>query len=149
MRPKVNTPAFSLVEVVIALGIISFALIAVIGLVTVGSETNRESSGQIQAANTASLLMATARALPTNPPSSFALPNLSQTSVTNTVQIGIDGTVNSAQAAYNLYYIVGTNIVTGPKLANVYLCLWWPLSAQMPTNNPGAYYEVAAQIALP
>jgi len=149
MKPKVNTPAFSLVEVVMALGIISFALIAVIGLVTVGLQTNRESAGQIQAANTMSLLMATARGLPTNPPSGFAIPNLNQAAVTNTVRIAVDGTTNSGNPSYNLYYIVGTNVITGPKLANVYLCLWWPLAAQKPTNNPGAYYEVAAQVALP
>ncbi len=146
---KANTRAFSLVEVVIALGIISFALIAIISLFTVGLESNRESSGQIQAADTASLLMATTRAMPTNLPPGFALPNLSQSMVTNTVQIGVDGTTTSASPSYNLYYIVGTNTATGSKLARVYLRLWWPLTAQMPTNNPGSYYEVAGEVALP
>ncbi|HSI82913.1 MAG: hypothetical protein ACAI35_11825 [Candidatus Methylacidiphilales bacterium] len=151
MRRKLNstTVAFSLVEVVLALGIISFSLIAIMGVLAVGLQTSRESSDQIQAANITSLLMATARAMPTNLPSGFALPSLSQSAVTNVVKIGADGTLNSANPTYNLYYIVGTNTTTGPKLAYVYLRLWWPLAAPMPTNNPDSCYEVAGQVALP
>jgi uncharacterized protein (TIGR02598 family) len=144
-----NSRAFSLIEVVVALGIISFALVSIIGLFSVGLEANKESSEQIQAADLASLLMATARAMPTNPPPGFALPNLNQGAVTNTVRIGADGTTTSANLSYNLYYVVGTNADTGSKLANVYLRLWWPVGAAMPVNNPGTCYEVVGQIALP
>ena len=145
-----NSRAFSLIEVVISLGIISFSLISVIGLFSVGLKTNKESSDQIDAANTASLLMAAARAMPTNcATNGFALPNLNQGTTSGQVQIGVDGTTTSTNLAYNLFYTVGTNTAAGPKLANVYLRLWWPLAAPMPTNNPAAYYEVAGEVALP
>lgn len=144
--------SFSLIEVLLALGIISFALVALIGLFTLGLKTNKESSDQIEAANVASLLLSTLRAIPTNPPAGFALPALNQGTVSKTVKVASDGTTTdlaTTSRAYNLYYVVGTNATTGPKLANVYMMLWWPASAPMPTNNPSAYYEVTAQIALP
>jgi len=137
VKSRTNFRAFSLIEVVVSLGIISFALISIIGLFSVGLKTNKESSDQIDAANTASLLMATVRAMPTNcATNGFALPDLNQATA-------------STNLFYNLYYVVGTNTGTGSKLANVYLRLWWPLTAPMPTNNPAAYYEVAGQVALP
>jgi uncharacterized protein (TIGR02598 family) len=142
------THAFSLVEIVIVLGVISFALIAVVGLFSFGLQTNRESSDQIQAANLVSLIMSTARAIPTNMPASFALPNLNQGSVTNTVKIGLDGTTTNT-AAYNLYYVAGTNAATGANLANVYLLVWWPVAAPMPTNGFDNYYQLSGQVALP
>lgn len=150
MKSRTNFRAFSLIEVVVSLGIISFALISIIGLFSVGLKTNKESSDQIDAANTASLLMATVRAMPTNcATNGFALPDLNQATASGTVKIGMDGATTSTNLFYNLYYVVGTNTGTGSKLANVYLRLWWPLTAPMPTNNPAAYYEVAGQVALP
>ena len=144
--------SFSLIEVVLALGIVSFALLSVVGLLGVGLRTNKESSDQIQASNIASFLISTLRAIPTNPPPDFALTNLNQETITNTVQVGSDGTttnVSDANGSYNLYYVLGTNSVTGPKLANVYLMLWRPLHAPKPTNNPSSCYELTTQISLP
>ena len=156
MQGKKTDRSFSLIEVLLALGIISFAMVALIGLFALGLKTNKESSDQIEAANVASLLLSTLRAIPTNPPPGFAIPALNQGTVSKTVKVGADGTTASAnvtsssgRSAYSLYYVVGTNATTGPKLANVYLMLWWPATAPMPTNNPSAYYEVTAQVALP
>lgn len=60
-QPKVKSYgsllAFSLVEVVVALGIVSFVVISIIGLFTVGLTGVRDSQEQIDAANVASLLM--------------------------------------------------------------------------------------------
>ncbi|HEY8966507.1 MAG TPA: prepilin-type N-terminal cleavage/methylation domain-containing protein, partial [Candidatus Methylacidiphilales bacterium] len=110
-----STRAFSLIEVLLALGIISFAMVALIGLFALGLKTNKESADQIEAANIASLLLSTLRAIPTNPPPGFALPALNQATVTKTVQVGPDGTTASAASglgagasinkAYNLYYV--------------------------------------------
>jgi len=146
--------AFTLVEVVVALGIFSFAIMAIVGLFMVGINTNKESSDQIQAANLASLLISTRRALPTNTIANFALPPLNVpyssagTYVTNSAGVAADGTTNGA-AAYNLFYQVGTNTVTGAHLAKVYLMLWWPTASAMPTNNPGGRYELSTEVALP
>ena len=152
-----SSAAFTLVEVVVALGIFTFAIMAIVGLFVVGIHTNKESSDQIQAANLASLLISTRRAIPTNSIANFALPPLnvafssSGTYLTNTAGVASDGTTGTASEspAYNLYYQVGTNNITGTHLARVYLMLWWPIGAAMPTNNPGARYELSTQVALP
>jgi len=147
--------AFSLVEVVVALGIFSFALVAIVGLFMVGIKTNKESSDQIQAANFGSLLISSRRALPTNVIANFALPPLNVaysstgTYLTNNLGVAADGTTNVATPAYNLFYQVGTNIITGAHLAQVHFILWWPVGAALPTNNPGSRYELTTQVALP
>jgi type II secretory pathway pseudopilin PulG len=144
--------SFSLVEVVLALAIFSFVLVTMMALLSVALRTNKESSDQIQAANIASLLVSTRRAAPTNSGANFtnfALPQLNQSYVTNTTPLGLDGTTSPGTGtAYNLYYQVGTNAGTGPNLANVYILIWWPLGARMPTNNPSAYYELSTQVSL-
>ena len=149
-----TTAAFTLVEVVVALGIFSFAIISIVGLFVVGINTNKESSDQIQAANLASLLISTRRALPTNAIANFALPPLNVpysatgTYETNNAGVAVDGTTNGS-AAYNLYYQAGTNSVTGTHLAKVYVLLWWPIAAPVPTGNPGGRYELSTMVALP
>ena len=146
--------AFTLVEVVIALAIFSFALFAIVELFLVGISTSKDSSDQIQAANVASLLISTRRALPTNSIANFALPPLNMaysttgTSLTGKGGMALDGTTTGTPA-YNLFYQVGTNITTGPHLAQVHLLLWWPTSALAPANNPSARYELTTQVALP
>jgi len=147
--------AFTLVEVVVALGIFSFAIMAIVGLFVVGLNTNKESSDQIQAANFASLLISSRRALPTSVIANFALPPLNApysaagTYLTNSLGVAADGTTNVGAPAYNLFYQAGTNSVTGPHLALVHLVIWWPLAAVPPTNNPGGRYELSTQVALP
>jgi type II secretory pathway pseudopilin PulG len=142
------------VEVVVALGIFTFALVAIVGLFVTGLNTNKESSDQIQAANFASLLISSRRALPTNVIANFALPPLNVaysttgTFLTNSGGVAADGTTNETPT-YNLFYQAGTNTVTGSHLALVHLVVWSPLSAALPTNNPGSRYEITTQVALP
>jgi uncharacterized protein (TIGR02598 family) len=146
--------AFTLVEVVVALGIFSFALVAIVGLFMVGINTSKESSDQIQAANFASLLISSRRALPTNAIANFALPPLNVpyssagTYLTGNSGVAADGTTTGTPV-YNLFYQVGTNNAAGPHLAQVHLVLWWPITAAMPTNNPSSRYELTTQVALP
>ena len=146
--------SFSLIEVVMALGIVSFALVAIISLFFVGFTTNKQSSDQIQAANLASLLVATRRAVPTNAIANFALPPLNRTYstngtyLTNGAGVSLDGTTSGTRS-FNLYYQAGTNAATGPRVAQVYLLLWSPPSAPVPTNGPGARYELSTQVLLP
>lgn len=158
-RPRrANVAAFTLIEVVVALGIFTFAIVAIAGLFVVGISTNKDSSDQIQASNIASLLISTRRALPTNAIANFALPPLnvaysaSGTFLTNTLGVAPDGTTNGTPA-YNLYYQMGTNFVTGATtgahLSLVHMILWWPPSANLPTNNPGGRYELTTEVALP
>lgn len=156
VRPLSNPPrrssAFSLIEVVMALGVFSFAVVGIGGLFFVGIDTNKQSSDQIQAANVASLLISTRRAITTGTIANFALPPLNiATSGTGAYVMGVanDGTTTGTPA-YNLFYQVTANTGIGPHLAQVYLMLWWPpASPTPPTNNPDSRYELTTQVALP
>lgn len=59
-----RTSAFSLVEVTLALGIAGFCLIAVLGLMPIGIQTNRNSKSQTRATNLMAAVMADLRATP-------------------------------------------------------------------------------------
>jgi prepilin-type N-terminal cleavage/methylation domain-containing protein len=148
--------AFTLVEVMIAMSIFSFALVAIGGLFFVGLNTNKESADQMQAANLASLLISTRRSLPTSPIPNFALPPLNVAysgSGAAVMGVALDGTVGDGTAAhvpaYNLFYKIGTSTASGPRLAQVHLLLWWPPALQAPANNPATRYELTTQVALP
>ena len=56
--------AFSLVEVTLALGIAAFCLIAILGLVPVGVQTNRNATSQTTATNILSSIVSDIRASP-------------------------------------------------------------------------------------
>src|SRR5882724_4262002 len=60
-----RVPAFSLVEVTLALGVAAFCLIAVFGLMPVGVQTNRNATSQTAATNIMAAAVADLRATPT------------------------------------------------------------------------------------
>ncbi len=155
--PPASIQAFSLVEVVVALAISVFVLVVLLGLYGTGMRVNRDSEARIQAANLASLIISSRIAAPTN---TVNLPNLAIPSAavtrafTNayagnqlTNYIGADGMLTTAaQAAYVVSCKAGTNQVTGPNVAQVYLMLSWPV--QVSPTNAGAsdHYEVTTYI---
>jgi type II secretory pathway pseudopilin PulG len=154
-RPKPGIRAFSLVEVVLALGICVFVLVTIMGLYSTGMRVNRESENQIQEADLASLIISSRRAAPTNSvplaipasaltgPFTNAYPNGQLTNY-----VGSDGMItNTANAVYLVSCRAGTNAMTGPNMAQVYLMLSWPAQA-----NPAAssdHYEVTTYIPFP
>ncbi len=152
--------AFSLVEVVLALGICSFALLAILGTFTVGLQTNKESEDQIQAANMASLIISARLAAPTSTTNAMANFAIAVRAMTNaygnaydngrtlTNFIGLDGQItNSTGAAYQVSCRAGTNLITGPNMAQVYMMLSWP-PRMSPTNTAVGHYELISQIPL-
>jgi uncharacterized protein (TIGR02598 family) len=58
-RRNPNTPGFSLVEVVLALGVISFSLVAILGVLPAGFDADRQSIADTRAAQLASAVAAT------------------------------------------------------------------------------------------
>lgn len=157
--PKPDQTAFSLVEVVVALGICSFALVAIMGLFTTGLQSGKDSETQIHAANLISLLVSTRGALPTNAIANFAIPERAMThGYTNaydnggrlTNYLASDGSIanSAANALYQISCKAGTNLMTGPKVAQVYIKLTWPPHMN-PTNAAAGSYEVLTYIALP
>lgn len=148
---------FSLVEVVIAIGIVGFVVIGILGLFVVGLRTGSESLETTEAANLSSLLLNQRRMVPidgTNGPllSGFSLPDLeesksnfdSSSSSITPVYVGADGyATNVAAAEYALGYIIRRNV----RSASVYCLLYWPPRADL-TNAIGRY-EISTEIAVP
>ena len=143
--------AFSLVEVVLALGLISFALISMIGLFGVGLKTGKESVEYTQAGNLASALLLSCRAATnTANGTTFPIPFTNvATAQTDTKVVGIQGTTLTnglpPYDIYNLKYTVSPG--PAPHLINIYILLWWPPQAAKPL--PGNYYETTTQIVTP
>jgi uncharacterized protein (TIGR02598 family) len=65
MRKLSAAAAFSLVEVTLALGIAAFCLIALVGIIPVGVQTNRNATSQTAATNIMAAVVADLRATPT------------------------------------------------------------------------------------
>jgi uncharacterized protein (TIGR02598 family) len=146
--------AFSLIEVVIAIGICSFALIAILGLFTTGLQSTKESEKQIQAADLASTMISLKCASPTNDISSLSNFAIKTYNMTNAVfsfpsqttgYVGTDGqtTNTAAYAAFRYTYAAGTT-ASGSGLSQVYLMLSWPPQATAATA--AGRYEITTYI---
>ena len=141
--------AFSLVEVVMALGICVFCLVALLGLFSVGMKISRESAESIETANLASLLIAQRRAAPdgTNALLSSALPVLTASVNNRNSPVYLTGageftTVN--KATFRLVYNIQTNASRVSQLA---LTLSSPASSDL--TNSRTRYDVLTYVRLP
>jgi len=154
--------AFSLVEVVIALGIFVFAGFALIGLLSVGVQSNRDSKEQLQAANIIEFLCSTRRVVPTTSISAqpnFPLPDLSISANNFTLPIyltwdGLETPGNTqAGAIFGLLYNItapapGTYTPKiNPGFSTVYICIYWP--AEAPLTSASGHVELTSTFALP
>ncbi len=142
---------FTLVEVVLALGIVVFGIVIIMGLLSVLLQTHRESENQMRAADTASNLIAIRRVSPTNTLAAAAdtfLPTLNQNwdSTKGAGYISEDGkaTATASSAAFYATYQVGTNAGTGGRGANVDVVLSWPAAASANAQN---HYEIFTAIS--
>jgi type II secretory pathway pseudopilin PulG len=148
-----KTKAFSLVEVVLALGVISFALVTIMGLFGVGLTIDKESSDKTQAADLAALILSMRRALPTTNDSTLPLPPLTNTTAVTSnsapVAVAINGTTitNNVPISdiYDLNYRISPGSAT--NMVNVYLLLWWPAGTKPPIGNASSYYEISTEVA--
>jgi len=139
------------------LGICSFAVLTLIGILSVSLRTNGESIANSQAANAASRILAVRRAAPTanlstnltgTGPNRILLPALNRpwNAASVSAYVADDGTVvpDAAGAAFYAAYRVGTNADTGASAAQVYLLLAWPPGAGERAPNR---YEIATVVA--
>jgi type II secretory pathway pseudopilin PulG len=156
-RPDSAIAAFSLVEVVIALGVCVFVLVVLLGLYGTGIRVNRESESQIQAGNLVSLILSSRSASPTNQVNltRLAIPVSAMTNAyTNayagnsaTSYVGNDGLLtNAANASYIVTCMAGTNATSGPNIAQVYLMLSWPVQVSQANAGASDHYEVTTFI---
>ena len=89
---------FSLVEVVLAIGVVSFAMMAVLGTLPVGLKSSRESRGQVATANIARQIQGELQQISFRPDSSDSLTvqNLAETPF----YFSLEGTRTDAAGAY-------------------------------------------------
>jgi type II secretory pathway pseudopilin PulG len=150
---------FSLVEVVLALGIISFAGMALLGLFSIGLDTNRDSMEELEATHIAQTLMAERRAVPVPPDPSdpstdpdFVLDplNVAKTvSKLNPMWLDSDGAEASSQtdASFGMIYEISPQPLIEPTRSEVHLCIFWPALAG--ADNAQGRVEIFTVIPLP
>ena len=131
-------------EVLLALGILSFAVLMVLALVPLGLQTNQDSQEESVAVNIVGSLVADWRAVDTTTNASFIfhLPAISaKMTPSNTFGISDSGQVTNIEAArYRVAYTVVPPATNSFSPYYVHFTLSWPAQA---TNNPARLEFVA------
>lgn len=156
---------FSLIEVAIALGVAAFALVALVGLIPIGLNSNQASIEQMAAATLAASVVADLRAAPVEiPPVAknsprFQIPLPASGSATHTLFLREDGsaagTVNSEADPAQDPRFRATLFITAPAGATqksatiVRVFVTWPALADrmantVPSKFSGSYEVVTA-----
>jgi type II secretory pathway pseudopilin PulG len=115
MKSRSGTKAFSLVELVLALGVVSFCMIALFALLPTGQTTNAASIQETEAVNVLAAVEADLRATPNSATSS------SQFVITIP---SAGGTATSANSPVTKYIGYGGNTVTTSAGAQYQLSIW-------------------------
>lgn len=130
--------AFSLVEVVIALGLFSFAIISILALLPVGLGINRDSKDESFAVNAMSAVINDRLASPSGSASLiYGIPALtSSTGFTNTLYLNQEYVAtNQAAATYKVITSLTPN-ATNSLMPYLLRCqLSWPPSAVTPKGH--------------
>lgn len=156
--PRPRYAAFSLVEVIIALGLAASSIVAILGLFGVGLDRVRESEVRIEAANLATAILgeriaAPYSSLPDSPLPEIDLENMpvspTEAPIRETI-VGSGATVSpSREGRFKLNYRMWRDIATSDssKLVKVHLILSWPPAA--PSVNASRYELITSFQASP
>jgi len=150
-----HTPSgFSLLEIMVALGLFTFCIVGLLNLLTVGIQATGQTEQRLEAANTAQTLLEMRRLYPKNPSgvdlSEWGLAEIAPP-LAETVVISEEGKRvldTSDAAAYRLTYRYALPVIssamTNTKCVNVYLSL-------APFHPAGKLraYEIVSSITLP
>ncbi len=152
---------FSLIEVTIAMGVVAFTLVALIGLLSSGLKVAQQAKTELLAAQVASSILAERRSAPTADfGANNRLPPLTQ-SVTSLAKINLDraGQIPSkaSDAYYTLFYNIGLDITqngdaTITNGARVYMALVHPAQSGSTYSDIGRgseNYETTTYIRMP
>lgn len=145
--------AFSLVEVVLALGIAAFCLIALLSLMSTAMKSDAETRRIVDASATASLLLQARRIDPyatgTSPFGGLALPGApaepSSLSASN-VMIDAGGMADAADPSFAMTYRV-ERLATNSNICRIFLRLSTP--PQAADSRSQSHYEVVSSVRLP
>jgi len=138
---------FSLVEIVLAIGITSFALIATLGLLPVGLNTLRESSTQTAAANISQYIRGELQQISFNPGTSFNVQNLNSA----TYYFTREGVKTDANSGYYLAKFdltnasVGGNTFDSTVAQNIKVTLSYPATAAVTARKTVVFSLFAAR----
>jgi len=142
--------AFSLTEVVIALGLVAFVLVGILGLFSVGLRSVGDSEMRLEAANLASAIVNQRVAQPTNQLDNFPLARIDLTSLgTNAASAPVNksfvaaggqtvSTIAQARFAVATTVWKDTSFSTNSDLVRLRVRLTWPPAATNGLNE----YEV-------
>jgi len=137
---------FSLVEIVIAVGIFSFVIVAVMGTMSVALSSTRDSEMKLAAAHTSAAIIGALKANPTNRTDTSIFPNTLSGSSPSDLYVDRQGrATNQSAAAFRLAW----KLTPDATLANLVFCnieLTWPPNA--PANTVSSH-RVATSILLP
>ncbi|MEM1060354.1 MAG: hypothetical protein AAGK14_14015 [Verrucomicrobiota bacterium] len=146
--------AFSLVEVVLALAIISFVVMVLLGMFSVGLNTNRDSVEELEATHIAQSMLAERRAAPLVENNDFLLPRIDRAAsqpTDNPVLLTSEGVrldpeaidFNPSEVRYALVYDISPD--NAGNSSHVYVCLFWPPEAG--ADNASGRVEFVTAIA--
>jgi uncharacterized protein (TIGR02598 family) len=134
--------AFSLVEIVLALGVAGFCLIAILGLMPVGVQTNRNATSQTAATNIMAAIVADLR---TTPAAATTSPQFAITFGTEkTLFFDAAGQASTALGPDSRYRL---NITWNPALTGLnyaVLRVTWPASVDPATGTPSGSVKIFA-----
>lgn len=149
--PERITFGFSLVEVVVALGIITFCVIAILSLFSLGLRNARESESEIRAANLALSIVGRMRAAPKEDLTSQGflfgpltngggtLFSVSPNAPWYLKGDGLRATNANSAMTSNGYAVAAEGAFDSTnKVATISFTLWWPAAAAL-TNASGKY----------
>ncbi|XHR30485.1 MAG: prepilin-type N-terminal cleavage/methylation domain-containing protein [Chthoniobacteraceae bacterium] len=149
---------FSLVEVTVAMGIAAFCLVVILGLIPVGSSSNRNSIAQTAAASIARAVYGDVAATPASISSSLIFKlGIASSIAPQTIYLSEDGltatevgeqpvTTGSANSYYRVSVAFGGSAQGSRNATNVRILVTWPaLADPMPSSWPARYtgsYEI-------
>jgi uncharacterized protein (TIGR02598 family) len=153
--------AFSLVEVVVALGVIAFAIVAIIGLVPTGLQTSHSSQDETRAAQIAQLLFASLVSqsqtqfeniqLPVTPAAPLDLSKSTSTATAPAVQLYADNSGQLSTSAVGASYSVAIITNNSPAgfdatYANlVTISVGWPAGAPAASRTTRDFVRIVSK----
>lgn len=150
--------AFSLVEIIIALGIFSFVIVAIMGTMTVALNSTRDSEMKLRAAHAVTTIIGTLKASPTNITdpifANSQITNLTNVSTntpeTNSTKLYVDrqGHAVTSLSDSNAAFRLSWKLTRDSNLTNLVFCnleLSWPPGAASNSSS----YRMATSVLLP
>jgi uncharacterized protein (TIGR02598 family) len=141
-RYSSSAAAFSLLEVVLALGVAGFCLIAVLGLLPVGVQTNRNASSQTAVSNIIATVVSDLR---TTPAAAMTSPEFAITfDAAKTLFFDASGKASPSLSSDSRYRLNVTWNAAPTGLHYAVLKATWPAEVDPATTPPGGSAEIFA-----